>query len=232
MKWLVWRTFRRMGIDIRPSYQSPSLIDFLRSRQVDLVLDVGANVGQFGQSVLNIGYRGQIVSFEPIAEVFERLSANIAAHPNWTARNFALGNTEGQAEISVSQNTVFSSLRPQTELAADFDASSRTLRKEMIAIKRLDDIFAEFRSRNILLKIDTQGFEKDVLLGAAQSLGAILGVQLEIPIGQLYQQSWDMQQALAFMAERGFVLCQTSVVNTMPEDRAAALELDCVFRRA
>jgi FkbM family methyltransferase len=48
-------------------------MDFIENRGINLVLDVGANVGQFGLSLRNRGYAGQIMSFEPVSDAFNEL---------------------------------------------------------------------------------------------------------------------------------------------------------------
>ena len=176
-----------MGYEIsRP----PGLVKMLDSRKINLVLDVGANVGQFGQELRERGYKGHIVSFEPTRSAFDNLTKVAAADGAWEAYNFALGSVRGQATIKVSENTVFSSMLPQTPAAERFDASSKVLREEIVEVQRIDDIFARFARHNVFLKIDTQGFEREVLQGAEQSLNEILGVQLELPIVHLYKGVW------------------------------------------
>ncbi len=85
MKSIIRKYLRRFGVDIRhvgPGW-SPDLTDFLVNRQVNVVLDVGANVGQFGQALRKRGYHGEIVSVEPIEEVFHRLNELVKRDRNW-----------------------------------------------------------------------------------------------------------------------------------------------------
>jgi FkbM family methyltransferase len=208
------------------------LAQFLASRDVDVVLDVGANVGQFGSNLRADGYRGRIVSFEPIRSVFAQLQAEAKADPRWDTRNFALGAEVGTAEIRVSQHTVYSSILEQTELAAKFDPKAGTVSVEQISVRPLDDFFeAEFGDAKVFLKIDVQGFEPQVLRGAERSLKRILGVQLELPAVHLYRDTWDMEAAIAQMREYGFVVAQVRPVNYLANDPASIVEIDCIFRR-
>jgi FkbM family methyltransferase len=208
------------------------LVQFLASRQVDVVLDVGANVGQFGSNLRADGYRGRIVSFEPIRSVFAALQKEASRDPAWDTRNFALGAEAGTAQIRVAQHTVYSSILEQTERASTFDPKSGTVAVEDIEVRPLDDFFAaEFGDARVFLKIDVQGFEPQVLRGAARSLEHIVGVQLELPAVHLYRDTWDMEVAIAQMREYGFVIAQVRPVNYLADDPASIVEIDCVFRR-
>jgi hypothetical protein len=70
---------RAVGYDLRQ--RRPELIDFLESRQINLVLDVGANSGQFGVALRAGGYCGSIISFEPATKPFEQLVAPLGIGP-------------------------------------------------------------------------------------------------------------------------------------------------------
>jgi hypothetical protein len=100
---------------------------------------------------------------------------------------------------------------------------------ETIDIQRLDDAFPDLPD-NAFLKIDTQGYEKQVLMGAAKSLRRLKGVLLELPIVQLYQDNWSLPDALTFMHQAGFVPAQIHPVTYHPNDAMSLVEIDCVFR--
>ena len=95
MKWMVLKALRqRAGIDVVRARKNPTLMDFIENRRVNLVLDVGANVGQFAQSLRNRGYAGRIISFEPVKEAFSALENAARGDDLWTASNLALGRVE------------------------------------------------------------------------------------------------------------------------------------------
>jgi FkbM family methyltransferase len=214
------RAANSIGLDIRrvPKGGEPDLVAFLASRHVDLVLDVGANVGQFGAQLRGYGYTGEILSFEPLEEVFATLAANVAADPKWTARKLALGTEQGRTEVSVSEDTSFSSILPQTKAAQAFDGAARVVRRESVEVKPLDNFFDEFRGRNVFLKIDTQGFERQVLEGASRTLSILKGIQLEVPIVHLYENAWGLSQISDYLGKRGYTLSQVRPVNYRRED--------------
>jgi FkbM family methyltransferase len=209
----------------------PGIAAFLASREVDLVLDVGANIGQFAMEIRGAGYTGEIVSFEPIGAVFEALKRHAALDRKWHVHNLALGEAPGEASINVSHATVYSSILPLTAAGAAFDARAQYVGGEIVEMARLDDIASGFAGRTMFLKIDVQGFEKQVLAGARETLRKIKGVQLEISLEPLYSGSWPASEAIAFMEAVGFVIAQMEIVNHRRKDPVSALEIDCLFRR-
>jgi len=223
------RLIRKTGYDVHRC--RPNLGQFLISRNIDLFLDVGANVGQTGLQLREMGYRGRIVSFEPVSAVFRELAQLAKRDGNWTAYNFALGSQQMRTSIKVSENTVFSSVRDQTEEPCLFDLSARVLREEVIDVRRLDDIYEEFSGRRVFLKIVTQGFEREVLEGSQRALKTILGAELNLPTVQLYRNVWSLPEALLYMKDRGFVLAQTGQESYDAHEGVTLLELYCIFRR-
>ena len=231
VKQRVLRAFHSLGIDVRRVASAPSLIDFLHSRKIDTLYDVGANIGQFATRIRAFGYAGDILSFEPIASVYAKLAHRAAGDGRWQTRNIALGDVARTAEIRVSEDTVFSSLRDATPLAGRFDKRSHVERREQIQIETFDAVASGIAGQRAFLKIDTQGFERQVLDGAANALRHLLGVQLELPIEHLYDATWTLPEAIVHMERLGFTLAQAHPTNTLPYDRASVVELDCIFRR-
>lgn len=225
------RSFARFGFEIR--HRVPDLADFLIARHVDVVLDAGANVGQFGQWLRKHGYRGEIISFEPVEAAFRELKAVADRDGNWHVHHLALGATASPCTpINVSRDTRFSSILDQTPIAARFDAEAVVLRQEEVAVARLDDLLASFRDRIVFLKSDTQGYERAVIEGARKALTWFVGVQLELPLVHLYQNTWSFEDAITHMRGAGFVLAQLNPVIWRREDPVSLIEVDAVFRRA
>jgi FkbM family methyltransferase len=227
LKWPLRRILERYGLDIR---FAPTLNAFLKSRNVDVVLDVGANEGQFAISLRQMGYDGIIVSFEPIKSVFQKLSQSASNDPNWKVQRLALGDASGTGEVQITESTVFSSLLPQTGFANDFNGT-RPVAKETVPVERLDTLFGGLAGKSTFLKIDTQGHEKKVIDGAQACLDLLVGIQLELPVVHLYSETWNLPDALAFMNDKGFVLSQVRPTNFMHGD-PSLVEIDCVFRKA
>lgn len=230
VKQIIQRILRPFGVELRRTRSDPDLMAFIRDRAIDMVLDVGANVGQFGTGLRAGGYRGRIVSFEPISDVYETLTAKATSDRDWTTNNYALGAKSEQATIHVSDLSVFSSILPSTRAATRFDAAAAVARTETIEVRTLDDVCRGV-SGNVLLKIDTQGFERQVLQGGRSVLSMMKGILMELPIVHLYEDTWRLHEAIEFMAEAGFVPAQIHPVNFHSADPVSLLEVDCLFRR-
>jgi FkbM family methyltransferase len=231
MKQYLRGLFWRWGIDVRRTSQAQSVVDFIKDRQIDVVIDVGANVGQFAETLRSRGYKGKLVSFEPIKSVFQALHAKARADGHWETHNVALGASSGTITINVSNNSVFSSILPLTSDANQFDSTSTVHRTETVDLQTLDDC-CQHISGNILIKIDTQGYEKPVLEGGRKTLSKSKGVLLELPIVHLYAGTWQFDEAVKFMASAGFVPAQIHPVSYNPKDKVSLVEVDCLFRRS
>jgi FkbM family methyltransferase len=233
MKRAIKQSLRWFGLDIRrigPG-RFPELVDFLVARDVDVVLDVGPNLGWFGQRLRERGYRGKIVSFEPIEAVFRELKSLAERDSNWQAHRLVFGAVASRTLINVSRKSDYSSIRDQSEAARRFGPVAAVMCQEEVTVARLEDLFDPFRECTVFLKIDTQGYERPVLEGAREALRHIVGVQLELPLVHLYRDTWSLADALIYMREMGFVLAQLTPVHWVSEDPVSVLEIDGVFRR-
>ncbi len=60
----------------------------------------------------------------------------------------------------------------------------------------------------ILLKVDTQGYERKMMEGGLQTMPRLLGILLELPVIHVYEGSWRFDEAIKFMDDAGFVPAQ------------------------
>ena len=97
--------------------------------------------------------------------------------------------------INVSKASVFSSLLEQRAAAVAFDANATSTGTEEVTVATLDQFAPAFAGRACFLKIDTQGYERQVLLGAKATLPMLQGIQLELPIIHLYAGVWGLPKA-------------------------------------
>lgn len=221
---------RKTGFDI--VRKRVSLRDLLPCYGIDLVFDVGANVGQYAKFLRRSNYRGRVISFEPIPSVFAQLSKNAKSDPLWDTVNIGIGDYDGTATINVSKKSVFSSIAPSLPLLNKFDSDSAYIGKEEIVIRRLDSILTEYCSLNekIFLKIDTQGYEKHVLNGAEFSLKHITGLQIEMSYFPLYSNELLIMEAIDLLAKKGYALMLLEPVSMNPQT-GQLLQVDGVFFR-
>lgn len=210
---------------------SPSRQEFFISRNIDTVVDVGANIGQFGREIRDLGFRGQIYSFEPMSKAYERLLKEAEKDNNWKAVNLGVSDRAGETTINISEYSVFSSLHEIKASAGNFDARSRYTSTEKIRLQTLSSLSKDISGSNIFLKIDTQGHEASVLKGMENFVDRVIGVQLELPVVKIYEQEWGISNYIDYMQSIGFVPAQFKPVNFHSLDRSSVLEVDCIFRR-
>ena len=228
LKYLLWRAAHRVGLDVYPLDSRNSVQSFLAhiftTKAVDCIWDIGANTGQYASMVRNIGFRGDIVSFEPIPVVWEKLRQNASADFKWTIyERCAVGLSEGTAVMNVTVDSVSSSLlRP-------IDATA-VVRTESVKVERLDSIIENIKpSSYSLLKLDCQGGEYDIVLSAGSRIQMFLYVQMEASIYPLYEGERTLFDIFDLMHSLGFDVAFIFPGITDQRDRMVQTEL--VFKR-
>lgn len=220
----------RRGFEVRrhPAARRQAM---LAKHDVDLVLDVGASGGGYGTSLRGFGYAGQIVSFEPLGAAFTELTAAIADDAMWSARNVALGSEPGEATINVASNSTSSSILPMLDTHVDAAPHVRYVGQETITVSRLDDEAAELVTsyRHPFLKLDTQGFEREVLAGGSETVAACVGLQLELSLVPLYGGGMLIDEAVSWAYDHGFRMVGVEQGYAAPTGEI--LQIDGVFVR-
>ncbi len=174
---------------------------------IDLVLDVGANLGQYALRLRAGGYGGRIVSFEPQSAVHDRLRHTAEADRLWTvAPRLALGADDRQVTLNLSAESDMSSVLDLTDEMRELLDSSAFVGSEQVPQARLDAVFSRFAGagERVLLKIDTQGTERQVLDGATEALGQIRLIQLELSLFAVYRGEPSWRDLIDHLARLGF----------------------------
>lgn len=186
------------------------LMELARPRSV---IDVGANVGQFASWVRDSGFTGEIISFEPQPEEHAALVVAAESDPAWTiAPRCALGSASGTAQIHVAGNSQSSSLLEMLDLHSDNAPTSAYVDSIETPVRTLDDVLAEvgFDPADALLKIDTQGFETEVLRGATATLPLVAAAHVELSLAPLYDGQALASEIFALCGAAGLEL---SIIN-------------------
>ncbi|OLP17113.1 hypothetical protein BST81_17305 [Leptolyngbya sp. 'hensonii'] len=223
MKSLIRQLIRRLGFDIVRYYPSAferaqaidnrregsKILKLLTLHEIDLVLDVGANIGQYAKGLFQIGYQGKIISFEPLSSAHAQLFLSSRNYPNWeVAERGAIGHANGEVEIHISGNSESSSLLNILPAHVNAARKSAYVDSEVVRIFRLDELIghrlADFRAP--FLKIDTQGYEDRVLQGASGILPQIKGLYLEMSLMPLYEDQILFEEMLRTVNQMGFSL--------------------------
>lgn len=199
IKTLIKAAFRASGLQIdkisATSCAALQTAKALKTHKVNVVFDVGANTGQFARDLRNFGYTGKIISFEPLPMAFASLRKQAAKDVNWVVHpRCAVGAENSDIEINVAGNSVSSSILPMLSAHENAAPQSRYTHQERVPLITLDSVYAQYckPGDNIFLKIDTQGYEWQVMDGAGQLLRLCVGVLLELSLVPLYhgQRLW------------------------------------------
>ena len=205
----------------------------IESYNIDLILDVGANIGQFAKQMRDdIRYTGDIISFEPLSEEFNLLKEKTDRDNRWEAINCAIGDVEEKSKINIAGNSYSSSILSMLKSHEKSAPESKYIGEEEIYIKTLDSIMDELsiNQKNIYLKIDTQGFESKVIKGAEMSLNRIDTIQLEMSLIPLYKDELLFNDMYDLLLSKGY-----SLVAIEPgfSDKYSGqmLQMDGIFHR-
>lgn len=229
----------------RPGAFERALTDFaarrhiswlLRELRVNVVLDVGANVGQYGDKLRRSGYAGRIVSFEPVADVSATLRERASTDERWQVHGYALGEEEGEAEINVVPGTM-SSLLDASQFGKDWSQRLRQSHTETIRVRRLQDVWDEavagVRNPRVYLKMDTQGFDMQTFRGAGDRVSELLGLQSEVSCVPIYDGMPRMAEQITAYEQSGFAITgMFSVSRDKPTLRVIEFDVVMIGPRA
>ena len=192
---------------------NPKLMDLLsiimKNKKIDLVYDIGANIGQFSKNLREHGYKGNILSFEPVKKIHSKLVENSKNDSKWEVfERCALGNQDGEIDITISQYDLTSSILEMTQKLLDAKKNSNYIGKEKTNIFKLDTIIKKvnLEKKRAMLKIDTQGYEWQVLQGVKNNLTKFDLIFIEVSFVKLYQDEKLWNDIINHVASYGFEL--------------------------
>lgn len=197
------------------------------------VIDVGANVGQFALCVLADFKHLRVVSFEPEAQAYAEALRRSRRHPDWVvAERVAVGAEEGRVALHVAGNSQSSSLLEMMELHEIAAPESKYRAVESTPCRTLDALLSGETDKEprYYLKIDTQGYEMNVLRGGLQTLDKAVAVQCEVSFDELYRGQPLAPEVIDFVTARGFAVFAYSNGLRDPRDQRL-LQADVYFVR-
>lgn len=232
---LIKQGLRQFGLSIRRWSPVHDATDQLVAKMTDLrittLIDVGANLGQFALSARDAGFAGDIYSVEPLSTAHAACLAASARDPKWhVLPRMALGAERGTATINVAHNLASSSLLEVDARSVEAEPQSGFMGTEEIEIRSLDDVAEAQWGDRIALKIDTQGFELEVLKGAQASLARVSLILLEMSLTPLYEGAPDFCTLYRAVEERGF-RCVGLIQGFADARRNELLQVDGLFER-
>jgi FkbM family methyltransferase len=229
---------QKLGWDIRKhdlfSSEWLRLVTALQNCRVTMALDVGANTGQFAGKLRRAGFRGRIVSFEPLAAAHAMLTRAASGDTNWmVAPRVALADHEATLTLNVAGNSVSSSVLPMLSEHLRAEPESRYVTEERVRCVRLDEAAAPYLKPDdiIFLKLDVQGYEQQVLNGAQSLLGRVTCLRLELSLVPLYDGQMLYEEMIRWVVCKGFTLWGLEPAFVDPNN-GKMLQLDGLFCRS
>ena len=173
---------------------------------IEFVIDIGANVGQFALDLRRAGYLGEILSFEPVSNTFVILRRNSMCEKRWQVFDLAIGSRIGKEYIKISNNdSLSSSFRDMNNLHLNNFPKSYFSSEEVVSVSTLDKQLniMKISPTKCLLKIDVQGFEREVLAGGINSIPLIPVCYIEGSLSPLYDGEYDLRELLNSLHDLG-----------------------------
>ncbi len=239
---MIKQLFAMAGLEFLPTWraarapQTAFLKRLFELYEIDCVIDVGANIGQYREYLrIHLGYQGPVVSFEPHPDCFEACRQAQARDPMWHIRPFALGAEAGQLDFHLAKDTEFSSfLMPDNTATPEFAETNRVVRTVSVEVRTLDDVFPEIQSltgcKRPFLKLDTQGFDIQVMKGATRTAGLVQALQTEVSNVPIYKDIPDAESTMRFLRGSGWQLA--CMFPTNPEHFPVTVDFDTYFVKA
>jgi FkbM family methyltransferase len=189
--------------------QATYLRKLFRSFDIDCVIDVGANLGQYHDFLRDeVEFKGEVISFEPIPSLAAELERRAKSDRHWTVHQCALGAAGGTALLNVMSSTTFSSFLKPKHCMQRFRSSNDVREQVAVPVKTLDDFLPDLMNdlgvERPYLKLDTQGFDLEVVRGAPQSMSKICALQTEASVRPIYEGMPTFPTVLEQLEALGF----------------------------
>ena len=229
------KLFNKFGIEVTRYLPNASfeaqIVAAMKKVKINILFDIGANTGQFSSKIRNAGYAGKIVSFEPLTSAREKLIRKSSKDDNWFIHDrAAIGDRNGFVDINISKNSYSSSILPMLDSHLNAAENSEYIGIEQSPIIKLDNVADTYLDEfsNCFIKIDTQGYESQVLDGGLKTLNKAKGVLCELSLIPLYQGQDIWRDLILRLEKNGFVLWSLERGFTNNQN-GRALQIDGLF---
>lgn len=208
--------------------------EMIKRNGINVALDVGACYGEFATQMRVFGFKQRIISFEPVSESFMRLQQLAKKDPNWECHQYALGSINAHKQIHILNCRQASSLlEPTDALQHHFGSQMAVEKHETVQIQRLDSVYRTLCKPTdaVFLKIDAQGYEKEIIEGAGDDLSSCVLIQLEVSLIPFYKGETTIAEMILYMEKKGYV-----PVSVEPGDYSREtlqeFQVDIIFGKA
>lgn len=227
--------FRKIGLEVNrlntDNSGSFQIAKIIKHFNINTIYDIGANTGQYASELFELGFKGRIISFEPLSVPYLNLVLNSKRNNRWFVHDkCAIGNVKGDTLINISKNSVSSSILPILNAHVESAQDSVYVDSESVDVNTFDSIFPSYFQVNdkSLLKIDTQGFESQVIDGAINSLNKTTLIQCELSLVPLYENQNLYKEMIEKIESLGFTLWSIRSGFTN-RGNGRTLQVDAIF---
>jgi FkbM family methyltransferase len=215
-----------------PAWSERRRMRLIETRNISVVIDVGANVGQYALQLRRMGYKGWIYSYEPLPDAFQRLQARSRSDPRWRVFRLAVGDSLDPVTLQVASNSESSSILDMAKRHLDAEPAARFVSSVEVPSTTLDRILGELPAEPTLLKIDTQGYEGRVLAGAANSLHRVELLEIELSFFEVYVGQPLFREVDSLLLAAGFELTSLAEGEAFFDPHTGELlQLDGIYAR-
>lgn len=206
-------------------------VPWLKAYDFRTILDIGANVGRFSVTAHAVFPKANIFAFEPLPSCFAAVQRAAATIGPVKPYNVALGDVEGAVEMFANDFSPSSSMLPMAQSHKDAFPFTQYGQTVSVQTRRLDDMAADIEIVGpMFVKIDVQGFERQVLAGGRETIGRSDVVLLELSFEELYEGQPLFDDIFDEMRGLGFRFRGTMAQMPHPHD-GRILDADCFFIR-
>lgn len=202
---------------------------WIKDYNIDLIIDIGANIGQSTLSFDMAFPRTKIVAFEPIPSCYQEIKLKTINKSNIEVYNEGLGDSNGNLFFEENDFSPSSSFLTLSEKHIEAYPITKNSNKIEVKVSTLDSYAKEFEdNNNILLKIDVQGYEDKVLDGATEILKKTKVILIELSFDILYINQPTFDDIYKKLIDKGFVF-NGILEQSFNLETGEPIQADCLF---
>ena len=198
--------------------------------EIENILDIGASSGNFAKKMFIFGFKGIVFSFEPIPSSYKQLiKKNKKSNDNWQFFNYALGDKNEKKKLFVSKNLDSSSFLEMQSMHEVSEPNSKYVDSLLIDVVKGKEFCSklDINFEKTSVKIDVQGFEKNVLDGFEDLIGVFPLISLEVSTIELYSNQILEDQIREYMTNKGYTMIASH--PCLADDSGAIIQYNQTF---
>jgi FkbM family methyltransferase len=197
--------------------------------KIDTVLDIGGNIGQFSKTMRFILPEAQIYAFEPLPSCYKLMTKLMQGDTKYLGYNCGLGEKSETLNITENSHAPSSSFLPLAEKHKEAFPYTAEQKQIQVPVRRLDELASELNlGKNILIKVDVQGFEDKVVDGGLDTFARAKILIMELSYQELYINQPLFNDIYQKLAKLGFEFYGTMAQMPDPNNNSY-LDADCIF---